>query len=196
MTQRLILASGSPRRRELLRQAGYVCEVIPPSVAEEHDGSEPPARLAERLALEKAREVARRVPEARDAVVLGADTLVVLDENTLGKPDSPEEAARMLKFLSGREHEVVTGVALAAPGGERSVVAHETTRVFFRALSDEEIREYVTTDEPLDKAGAYAIQGRASRFVTRVEGCYFNVVGLPVSLVDRLMREWSSAAGG
>ena len=190
MTKRLILASGSPRRRELLRNAGFTFEVIPPEVAEDNPGNEAPAKLVERLALDKAEAVAGRFHRQDNVVVLGADTVVVVDSTLLGKPASPAEARQMLQRLSGRTHEVITGVALVEPETARRTVAHETTRVFFRLLKPQEMEDYVATGEPLDKAGAYAIQEGASRFVTRVEGCYFNVMGLPVALVDRLLRDW------
>ena len=190
MKKRLILASGSPRRRELLRNAGFTFEVIPPEVAEDNPDNEAPAMLVERLALDKAEAVAGRFHRQDNVVVLGADTVVVVVDSTLlGKPASPAEARQMLQRLSGRTHEVITGVALVEPETARRTVAHETTRVFFRPLEPQEMEDYVATGEPLDKAGAYAIQGGASRFVTRVEGCYFNVMGLPVALVDRLLRE-------
>jgi len=189
MKKRLILASGSPRRRELLRNAGFTFEVIPPEVAEDNPDNEAPAMLVERLALDKAEAVAGRFHRQDNVVVLGADTVVVVDSTLLGKPSSPTEARQMLQRLSGRTHEVITGVALVEPETARRTVAHETTRVFFRPLEPQEMEDYVATGEPLDKAGAYAIQGGASRFVTRVEGCYFNVMGLPVALVDRLLRE-------
>jgi septum formation protein len=189
MKKRLILASGSPRRRELLRNAGFTFEVVPPEVVEDNPGNEAPAKLVERLALDKAEAVAGRFHRQDNVVVLGADTVVVVDSTLLGKPASPAEARQMLERLSDRTHEVITGVALVEPETARRTVAHETTRVFFRLLEPQEMEDYVATGEPLDKAGAYAIQGGASRFVTRVEGCYFNVMGLPVALVDRLLRD-------
>jgi len=189
--KRLILASASPRRRELLRQAGFTFEVVAPEVDETYPGGEDPAAFAERLALAKAAQIAQRFTAKDDVVVLGADTVVVADGEVLGKPVSADDARAMLRKLSGIAHRVITGVALAAPGAARRAVGHEVTRVFFRPLTEEEISAYVATGEPLDKAGAYAAQGRAARFVTRVEGCYFNVVGLPVALVDRLLRDWN-----
>ena len=189
--KRLILASASPRRRELLRQAGFTFEVVAPEVDETYPGGEDPAAFAERLALAKAAQIAQRFAAKDDVVVLGADTVVVADGEVLGKPVSADDARAMLRKLSGIAHRVITGVALAAPGTDRRAVGHEVTRVFFRPLTEEEITAYVATGEPLDKAGAYAAQGRAARFVTRVEGCYFNVVGLPVALVDRLLRDWN-----
>ncbi len=191
--QRLILASGSLRRQEVLRHAGFDFEVIPSSIEESHLSGESPAALVERLARLKAQDVAAKLGPRDDALVLGADTVVVVDDALLGKPQSPPEAATMLEKLSGRGHEVITGVALVQPGRPGLAVAHEVTRVFFRPLTEKEIADYVASGEPLDKAGAYAIQGRAGRFVTRVEGCYFNVVGLPVALVDRMVREWLTA---
>lgn len=188
--KRLILASSSPRRRELLRNAGFVFEVVPSHADENHSGHEKPTTLAERIALRKAEDVARRFAPEDDVVVLGADTVVVVEKRILGKPDSAAQAAEMLRKLSGGVHEVITGVALAAPGTPRRAVAHAVTRVFFRPLTPEEIDAYVASGEPLDKAGAYAVQGRASRFVTRVEGSCSNVVGLPVALIDRLLQDW------
>ncbi len=157
-------------------------EVRVAGVPEEHVPGESPVEYVRRLALSKA----QAVPRAADEVVLGADTVVVLDEHILEKPADSADAARMLRMLSGRAHTVVTGIALvhdsAAP-----VVRHAATRVFFTAMSEAEIAAYVASGEPMDKAGAYAIQGLASKFVERIEGCYFNVVGLPVSLV---VSEW------
>ncbi|MFQ5777724.1 MAG: Maf family protein [Terriglobia bacterium] len=187
---RLILASASPRRRELLANAGFSFAVVPSRVRESDPRGEPPAAFAERMARLKAENVARKLSPQDGMVVLGADTIVVLNGTVLGKPRSHEDARGMLAQLSGRIHEVITGVALAAPATACSAVAHERTRVVFRSLTSEEIATYVAGGEPLDKAGAYAIQGVASRFITRIEGCYFNVMGLPVSLVDRLLGEW------
>ncbi len=187
---RLILASSSPRRHELLRNAGFDFEVLSSEADETYHEGEPPAANAERIAWMKAEAVARRLGTTDDAVVLAADTIVVVSGEVLGKPRSPEDARAMLEKLSGRAHEVISGVALVDSSGNRTLVAHETTRVYFRLLSAEEIAAYAATAEPLDKAGAYAIQGRASRFVTRIEGCYFNVMGLPVALVDSLLRQW------
>lgn len=188
--KRLILASRSPRRRELLRNAGFEFEVAPVEVDETNSSNESPALMVERLAQRKAEQVAERFKPQDNVVVLGADTTVVVEGEMLGKPGSPQEACRMLEKLSDRVHEVISGVALVAPGSTKRSVAYEVTRVYFRALSRREIEDYAASEEPLDKAGAYAIQGRASRFVTRLEGCYFNVMGLPVALVDRLLREW------
>lgn len=174
---RLILASASPRRRELLAAAGFEFAVRPASIREEPWDGETPAAYVRRLAREKAESVE---PEPGE-VVLAADTIVVVGRSILEKPGGPAEAAEMLKTLSGREHTVVTGICLRSAAGE--VVDEARTRVRFRRLTQQEIDEYVASGEPTDKAGGYAIQGLASKFVERIDGCYFNVVGLPVSLV-------------
>ena len=179
----LILASRSPRRADLLTRAGYAFEVVPADIAERLLDGETPAAYVRRLAREKAALVARDHPET---VVLGADTVVVIEGVVLGKPVDDEDAAAMLRRLSGRTHEVLTGVALHAADDERSDV--ESTRVTVRELTARDIAWYVASGEPGGKAGAYAIQGLASRFVTRIDGSYSNVVGLPIALVDRLLR--------
>lgn len=190
---KLILASASPRRWELLRQAGFDFEVRPSKVEEAVAPGEAPEEFVRRAAHEKARDVsASALPES---LILGADTAVVADQEILGKPADAEDAARMLRRLSGTTHRVITGVCVVrAPEG---VVAlgHETTFVTFRRLEEEEIRSYVASGEAFDKAGAYGIQGLASKFVTRIEGCYFNVVGLPVALVYDLLKPFLNAAG-
>ena len=179
----LVLASASPRRQELLRSAGMEFVVEPADVDETPLAGEPARECAVRLAREKALAVWKR---RQEDVVLGADTIVVVDGKILGKPADAEDAARMLRMLSGREHEVITGVCVAKAGEVRS--SSETTLVRMNELTDEEIREYVATGEPMDKAGAYAIQGRASRWIPRIEGDYSNVVGLPVALVWQMLR--------
>jgi septum formation protein len=188
MQPTLILASRSPRRRELLAQAGYIFEVDPSCVAELRKPGEDAIRFATRLAREKAEEVfARRQPSVEAMMVLGADTLVVCDGEAMGKPADAAEARRMLLQLSGRTHHVVTGVAVAwAPGSTE--VAAELTQVTMRTLSPQEVSDYVASGEPLDKAGAYAIQGYAGRWIPRISGCYFNVVGLPLALVTSLLE--------
>jgi septum formation protein len=188
MNPPLILASASPRRQELLAQAGYRFETDPSSVTEERQPAEDGIRFATRLAREKAEEVfARRHSESEPVLVLGADTVVVVDEEVLGKPADAADAARMLGLLAGRTHHVVTGVAVAwAPGSTE--VAVEVTQVTMRTLSPQEIADYVASGEPLDKAGAYAIQGYAGRWIPRITGCYFNVVGLPLALVASLLE--------
>ena len=190
----LVLASASPRRQELLRNAGISFVVQPADVDETPLAGESARECAERLAREKALKVWRSRP---DDVVLGADTVVVVEGENLGKPVDAEDAARMLRMLSGRTHEVITGVCVAGirvQGSEVSppFTASETTLVTMSAISENEIREYVATSEPMDKAGAYAIQGMASRWIHRIEGDYSNVVGLPVGLVYRMLTAYHS----
>ncbi len=180
----LVLASASPRRQELLRSAGIAFEVQPADIAEVPVPGEGAKDCAERLGREKALAVARQRPQD---VVLGADTVVVVDKEILGKPRDAADARRMLRLLSGRDHEVITGVCLVA-GGQWSV-GSETTLVSVNELTDREIADYILTGEPVDKAGAYAIQGIASRWIPRIEGDYSTVVGLPVALVWRMLRE-------
>ena len=188
MNSALILASASPRRRELLAQAGYRFAVQPSSIAESLRPGEDAIRFATRLAREKAEAVfARHPPSAAPAMVLGADTVVVCDEEVMGKPADAADAQRMLLLLSGRTHQVVTGVAVVWGVGSAEVAA-EMTQVTMNTLSPEEIAAYIATGEPMDKAGAYAIQGYAGRWIPRIHGCYFNVVGLPLSLVAGLLE--------
>jgi septum formation protein len=198
----LILASASPRRRELLTQAGFTFEVHPAHIPEDPFPNEDPTAYVTRLALEKAQAVfaeianasasekrasaAPQVPSAPPQVVLGADTTVTLDNHILGKPESPSDAARMLRLLSGRTHRVITGIALVTAASTH--VAAEETAVQFLTPSEEEIAAYIATPEPIDKAGAYAIQGYAARWIPRIEGDYFNVVGLPISLLSTLLK--------
>ena len=186
----LILASAAPRRRELLAQAGFTFQVHPAQIPEDPRPNEDPIAYVARLAREKAQTVfaqlAARPEVASDLAVLGADTTVTLDDQILGKPSDPADAARILRLLSGRTHHVITGVALVT--ATSTVEAAEVTAVRFLTLSDEEIAAYVATGEPMDKAGAYAIQGRAIRWIPRIEGCYSNVVGLPVALVATLLE--------
>ena len=183
----LVLASTSPRRQELLRNAGIAFVADAANVAEVPLLNEPPLSFAERLAREKALAVLTQRP---GDVVLGADTVVLVDGLILGKPCDQADAARMLRLLSARTHRVITGVCLAGPPKDSFVdVRSETTLVAMDLLSDDDIRSYIATGEPMDKAGAYAIQGIASRWISRIEGDYFNVVGLPVALVYRMLRE-------
>jgi septum formation protein len=182
----LILASASPRRQELLRNAAIPFEVQPADIDETPLAGESPRDCAERLAQEKAITVSRKRPQD---YILGADTIVVIDETILGKPLDHADAARMLRLLSGRTHEVITGVCIFDPIAGDTEQASETTRVTMRELSDDEIRDYIATDEPMDKAGAYAIQGIASRWIPRIEGDYSNVVGLPVALVCSMLKK-------
>jgi septum formation protein len=219
----LVLASASPRRRELLAQAGYSFEVHPAHIPENPFPNEDPTAYVTRLAREKAeavfRELSNKIPGAPGSgspriglhpwggdpshlgtwestnpnlpsttplVVLAADTTVTLDNQILGKPSDPADAARMLRLLSGRTHQVITGIALISATSTQ--VAAETTAVTFIALSDKDIAAYIASGEPMDKAGAYAIQGRAARWIPRIEGDYFNVVGLPLALVSSLLE--------
>jgi len=183
---RLILASASPRRRELLSRAGLDVEVRPSSIEEVLQPGESPEDFACRAAEEKTLAVAATAP--RDTLVLGADTVVVADSELLGKPADRDDAARMLRRLSGATHRVITGVCLVSAPDRIEAVRCETTLVTFCQLDEEEINDYLASGEPFDKAGAYGIQGLASRFVTRIEGCYFNVVGLPVALVYDMLK--------
>jgi septum formation protein len=185
----LILASSSPRRRELLAQAGYTFEVRPAHVNEDLRLDEDPIAYVVRLARDKAQavfaEISRSSPSPQ-LIVLGADTTVTLDRHILAKPEDAADAARMLRLLSGRTHRVITGVAVATAKGTE--VAAEVTGVQFLTLSDREIAAYVATGEPMDKAGAYGIQGLAAKWIPRIEGCYFNVVGLPLALVTAMLE--------
>jgi septum formation protein len=180
---KLILASASPRRRELLTLAGYTFEVVPANIDEARRDGETPVGYVERLAKEKARAVYLRFP---DATVLAADTTVALDGGTLNKPRDREDARRMLLALSGRAHDVHTGIAVVGEGQERAHV--ETTRVVFGEIAADELEAYLATEEPMDKAGAYGIQGFAARWIPRIEGDYSNVVGLPIVATVRLLR--------
>lgn len=196
----LILASASPRRRELLAQVGYRFEVRPAHIPEDPRDGEDPIAYVTRLAREKAEAVYRGLSASGSAdkiqglnghFVLGADTTVTLDNAILGKPEDAADAARILRLLSGRTHRVITGVALVT--AERTEVAAEVTAVRFLTLSEREISDYIATGEPMDKAGAYGIQGHAARWIPRIEGCYFNVMGLPLALVCSLLE--SSGVG-
>jgi septum formation protein len=183
----IVLASRSPRRAELLTAAGIPFEVLVADVDESTRPNEPPQEYVERLAIDKASAISGL---RGDALVVGADTTVVVDGLILGKPRDRAEATGMLWRLNGRSHDVLTGVAVAGPRGTRSAV--DRTRVWFDPMTAEEIGQYVASGEPLDKAGAYAIQGLASRYIPRIEGSYTNVVGLPVALVVRLIAEVQS----
>ena len=188
--RRLILASASPRRRELLTQAGFTFEVRPAHVNEDPRGDEEPIAYVVRLARDKAQSVLAEISSGSSGpsqvVVLGADTTVTLDGHILAKPENAADAARMLRMLSGRTHRVITGVAVAT--AERTEVAAEVTGVQFVTISSKEIAAYIATGEPMDKAGAYGIQGLAAKWIPRVEGCYFNVVGLPLALVTTMLE--------
>lgn len=182
---RLILASSSPRRADLLSQIGLTFEIYPSDIEEpSFNGSITSAAATQQLASMKAKSVAERYTEG---VIIGADTLVEYKSELLGKPDNPEHARYILKKLSGKKHKVVTGLCLINVELSKEITWNEVTKVHFRELSPIEIEEYVNCGEPLDKAGAYGIQGRGAAFVNRIEGCYFNVVGLPLaSLIEKL----------
>jgi len=183
---RIILASGSPRRRELLAGLGINFEVKPSSVPEQIGDDESPAAYVERLAREKAVAVANNL---NDAIVIGADTTVVIDNQVLEKPVDRDDAWRMLSALSGRWHTVLTGVCLIDCQAAKTVSGVESTDVLFQNLNDDDLEWYLNTNEPYDKAGAYAIQGYGSLIVDKVKGNYFNVVGLPINLLKRLSIE-------
>jgi len=191
---KLILASTSPRRAQILKEAGLTFSVLSSAVDETALPDESPQQLVQRLADAKAELVAART--IGPAIVIAADTVVTLDGNILGKPKSTEDARRMLEQLSGRTHAVLTGVSvIRLPDMERRQFV-ESTLVHFDQISGEEILRYLATEEPYDKAGAYAIQGRAGRYIPRIEGCYFNVVGLPLSRVFTAIQElgWTEEA--
>jgi septum formation protein len=210
----LILASSSPRRQELLREIGIPFQVHAANINEDQTPGEPPIAYALRLAREKAEAVSKQYPQS---YVLGADTIVVLQAEVLGKPIDHADAARMLRLLSGRAHEVTTAVSLIAPNFAAPSTASQskavpntvtsetgvpnlaaqgtlvetrasTTKVYFREIAEAEIQQYVAGGEPMDKAGAYAIQGGASRWTDRIEGEFSNVVGLPLSLVTEMLK--------
>lgn len=191
----LILASASPRRRELLHAAGIPFTIQATDIPEVPAEGEEPRAFAERLAREKAQAIAHQHPQE---AVLGADTVVVVDGFILGKPEDVADAGRMLRMLSGKTHEVITAVCLISPNqprtGNRQLatdpdVRSESTQVTFAALTDADIEFYISTGEPMDKAGAYGIQGIAARWIPRIAGDYSNVVGLPVALVYRMLKD-------
>jgi len=194
LKEKLILASSSPRRKEILLAVNWPFEAIAANIDESRRDSEDALPYVKRLAETKARAVAARFSSG---LVLGADTVVVAENEILGQPREPNEARRMLKLLSGKWHEVLTGVCLMRAQNGQAVIDHEITRVRFASLSDSEIDWYVATGEPLDKAGAYAIQGRAGLFIEEIEGDYFNIVGLPIRLIYELTLKLadSSAVG-
>jgi septum formation protein len=189
----LVLASSSPRRQELLRNVRILHTIHPADIPEKQRVGESPTEFARRMARDKARAVYDALHPPAGTFVLGADTVVVVDNDVFGKPADEQDALHMLRRLSGRAHEVVTGICLrgidtGAPEGFEDVQS-ESTRVLFSSVSEDEMNDYIASGEPMDKAGAYAIQGLASRWIPRIEGDYSNVVGLPVALVCRLLRE-------
>lgn len=178
--KKLILASASPRRRVLLKQIGLDFVVMPSKIEERFSKNQTPVEIVKELALKKVRDISKRV---ENAVVIGADTLVVHRGKILGKPVSQDDAFSILSALSGDEHEVITGIAIIDTEDKKEIIDVSRTRVFFRPLDEEEINRYIKSGEPMDKAGSYAIQGRGAIFVQKIEGCFFNVVGLPLALV-------------
>jgi septum formation protein len=180
----VVLASASPRRAEILRTVGWPFEILPVDIDETRRAAELSVDYVQRLARKKAEAAASRRPEL---IVVAADTTVAIDAHILEKPADESDAQAMLRVLNNRWHTVLTGVAVIDPQTSKTIVAYEETQVKFAAMSDEEIRWYVSTGEPMDKAGAYAIQGLGSRFIEEIRGDYFNVVGLPVRLLYELM---------
>ncbi|MDQ2921795.1 MAG: Maf family protein [Acidobacteriota bacterium] len=188
LKEKIVLASKSPRRAEILRAVGWEFEALAANIDETRAESEDAVSYVKRLAQTKAETVAKKI--SNHGLVLGADTVVVIDGEILGQPRDDEDARRMLKLLSGKWHEVLTGLALVrAVNPPRVLVNHETTRVRFCEMSADEIDWYVATGEPKDKAGAYAIQGRGALFIEEIQGDYFNIVGLPVRLLYELMSD-------
>ncbi len=187
---KLILASGSPRRAEILHNAGFEFSVCATDTDETRLDGESVTDYVKRVAALKAVDAAARARREGDsAIVIAADTVVFADGQILGKPKDADDARRMLRILSGGAHDVVTGFAIMRSSDTAPTVGVETTRVHFAALSDAEIDEYVRTGEPMDKAGSYGIQGIGGKFVTKIEGCYFNVMGLPLARVWKSLRK-------
>lgn len=185
----LVLASASPRRKELIQLLGLPVEIAASETDETIEKEWSPAKAVEQLALRKAMEAVRlREPKRSQEIVIGADTIVVCDQQILGKPQSQEDAYRMLSMLQGRAHEVYTGVACINAATGQQIVRHRKTHVWMRALSGEQMTRYILSGEPMDKAGAYGIQGLGAAIVDRIEGCYFTVVGLPVSLLSDMLK--------
>ena len=184
--KKIILASGSPRRRELLKDIGLEFEIYKPDVDESKLENEKPEDLCLRLSRLKAKNAAKNFP---DSIIIAADTIVVINNKILGKPHDREEAFLMLKMLEGREHEVITGLSVVL--NEKIISRAEHTTVKFTAMNDEEIREYISTGESDDKAGAYAIQGKGSTLIERINGDYFNVVGLPLCLLTKILKNFN-----
>jgi septum formation protein len=193
---KLVLSSASPRRAEILRNAGIPFKTQITLLDESILPGEMPGDYVRRLALEKARAAASARRDSSGDLFIGADTSVVTGNEILGKPESDEDARRMLRLLSGTAHEVHTGLALLCPASGTEQVVEEITRVFFASISEDEIAAYIATGEPFDKAGGYGIQGVAGRYVTRIEGCYFNVMGLPLARLCSLLKEfgWEDSA--
>lgn len=186
MERKIVLASASPRRKEILSNLGLEFEVICSSAEEKVDNELPPCLIVQELAMLKGTDVAASV---KDSIVISADTIVWYDKTILGKPADTASAKKMLKLLSGKEHEVYTGVCVTDSKSGKSISDYEVTKVKFRALSDEEIDCYINTGEPMDKAGSYGIQGKGCLLVEKIEGDYLNVVGLPAVKLAKILKE-------
>ncbi len=184
---KIILASASPRRQQLLSQIGLGFEVIPSAIEEIMDTAMEPSEVAVSLASQKCMDVAARIKG--ESIVIGADTIVVKDNRLLGKPKDGQEALEMLKYLNGQWHEVITGVCLCRTVDKKTISTYETTKVKIANKSDEFLKSYIATGEPFDKAGSYGIQGFGSLLVEKIEGCYFNVMGLPVYKLSCLLEK-------
>lgn len=186
----IILASGSPRRREILQGVGATFKIMISDAEEIIDASLPPYFTAEKLSLLKASDIASKLSaEGKEAVVIGADTIVVKDGEILTKPKDKDDAIRMLTLLSGKSHEVITGVTVIDTKTAKSESFYESTKVYFKKLTEDEILAYTETTEPYDKAGSYAIQGKGALLIEKIEGDYFNVVGLPVCRLSCVLKE-------
>lgn len=184
----LILASASPRRRRLLKKLGLTFKVIPSNCDESIEPDIDPEEAVKILALRKARDIANQTPGP--AIVIGSDTTVVINKKSLGKPVDNDDACRMLKMLSDTSHEVISGIAVIDTTNNTEIAESISSKVFFKKLTEEEISNYVKTREPMDKAGAYAIQGLASTFVEKIDGCYNNIVGLPVFRLMQILKDF------
>ena len=185
--RKIVLASASPRRKELLEQCGVRPEIITSDIEEIISPNHTPEEISMSLSFQKARDVSERIGQV---LIIAADTVVVFDGVILGKPLNDEEAFSMLRRLSGRSHRVITGYSIIDAEGKQKVVEYETTKVYFRSLSDQEILDYISTGECSDKAGAYGIQGKGALLVERIEGCYFNVMGLPISKLNYSLKKF------
>jgi septum formation protein len=187
ISQRIILASSSPRRADLFRQAGLEFEIIPSKFVENNIFKLPPVEYAIELSYRKTSDVANKIKEG---IIVGADTIVVIDNKILEKPDDEHEAFQMLKTLSGKKHLVITGFTIIKNPGFNIIKNFEETYVTFRNLSDTEIESYISTGEPMDKAGSYGAQGRGASFIEKIEGCFYNVVGFPLAKFFKVMNNW------
>lgn len=187
MTPQIVLASASPRRRELLTMLGLPFKVCIPQADEKLDDKLSVFKAIEEIAIQKAKSIINHF--SNDVWIIGADTMVVLDGQVLGKPANAHEAFTMLKQLSGKQHEVITGIAVVGCKGKRFISAHERTRVTFGVLPEAWIRHYIDTNEPMDKAGAYGVQGIAGAYISHIDGCFYNVMGLPLFALRKMLIE-------